>query len=335
LILAFLDRKFVILKLKEMKPKNYFFILFAMAICFVNGQSYELGNINSTLYTNSSTNFIYYKVCPIYRTSAPSPIYLSRHNMLYTSTDFSSVGITAGSIIDTIGWFKVDTNNLRNGISAIFKVYIKNSNLAGLPFRNFASAIAGATLVYEDTNFTSSSGLNHIGAWKIPLNTPFVYGGQGLEVLTSWEIRIGPQYLAPYSNGGFGWKMTNTPVYQNAALALNNPTFLSTTLTQSYSVCNMYVHVNGFAANINELNKAKDQISIFPNPTEGITTVSRPKSYELESLQVLDLFGAVLFEQELTHGEQTLDFSALSNGRYTLNVFSKSKSAKLPLIIIH
>ncbi len=319
-----------------MKPKIYFSLLFAIAMYFVNAQSFELGDPNSILYTSSASNFVYYKVCPIYRTSAPSPLYLSRHNMLYTSTDFNGVGIAAGSIIDTIGWFKVDTNNLRSGISAIFKVYIKNSSLTGLPFRNFPSAIAGATLVYEDTNFTSSSGLNHIGPWKIPLNTPFLYSGQGLEVLTSWEIRIGLQFPAPYSNGGFGWKMTNTPVYQNAALALNNPTFLSTNLTQNYSVCNMYLHVNGVAANINELNKFEHQIAIFPNPTDnGIITISRPESLEIETIQVLDLLGTVLYEQKLMQGEQTLDFSNLSNGKYTLNVYSKSKSSKLPLLIIH
>jgi hypothetical protein len=208
-------------------------------------QSTIIGNPASTTFTGAGHNG-----GPIFRSSAVSPVNNSKHNMLYSASDISSAGILTGSPIDTIGWFKNNAFTLASGRSAIFRVYMKNSNAAGVVnSTTYSAATTGSVLVYEDTNVTNASFPAIAGYWKLPLIAPFIYSGGAIEIQTEWQIRSGSGSAA---TGLFAWQYTltspNTLLQAqgtSSASALTNTAILSTTHNR---IMNLYVHFTPAAA---------------------------------------------------------------------------------------
>jgi GEVED domain/Ig-like domain CHU_C associated len=150
---------------------------------------------------------------PIYRSSAASTFNFSQSVHLYTATQLNGAGITAGSTIDAMGFWKTDANTLAAGRSATLNIYVKNSAATALVNnQNLATWTAGATLVYSNTNVTSAD-LGPIGANMFTFTAPFPYAGGNLEVVWDWAINTG---TGSASTGAFGWSYDSSPVIQAA-----------------------------------------------------------------------------------------------------------------------
>jgi len=58
------------------------------------------------------------------------------------------------------------------------------------------------------------------------------------------------------------------------------------------------------------------QISLFPNPSEGIVTIQKPSSLEIESVVIQDIYGKILGMYQ----EDQIDVSSYASGVYVLSI---------------
>jgi hypothetical protein len=72
-------------------------------------------------------------------------------------------------------------------------------------------------------------------------------------------------------------------------------------------------------------------ISIYPNPTSGVTTISSPEA--IKELTVTDLAGRVLLHQPSLGTSTTLDTAPLEPGLYLLKVTTASGTATTKLAV--
>ena len=72
-------------------------------------------------------------------------------------------------------------------------------------------------------------------------------------------------------------------------------------------------------------------ISIYPNPTDGVTTISSPEA--IKELTVTDLAGRVLLHQSSMGSTTTLDTAPLEPGLYLLKVTTASGTATTKLAV--
>src|SRR6186713_1559388 len=83
------------------------------------GQTVQIGTGTQAPLTNNS---IYSPIC---RFSATSTNDCSRSNLLYTSAELSTAGITNGATITKLGFYKIGTGATTSGFP--FKIYMRNS----------------------------------------------------------------------------------------------------------------------------------------------------------------------------------------------------------------
>jgi gliding motility-associated-like protein len=168
-----------------------------------------------------------YNAGPIYRSSAGSAYDASRYTYLYTSSELSAAGITTGSIITVVGWTK--NNSAASTGGGIFRVFMKNSAAAtfATATETWANLNAGATMVYENLNFTvpATTTPDYI---TFPLTTQFTYTGGSLEISTEWDIN---QVSGNPSTGTFEWLWSTVPdrIYGTGQTVLANAGTLSST----------------------------------------------------------------------------------------------------------
>ena len=78
---------------------------------------------------------------------------------------------------------------------------------------------------------------------------------------------------------------------------------------------------------------AEPEITIYPNPTNGMFNVDFNKA---TSIQVIDLLGATVYNEKLEDpyaGTKSIDLSNLSNGIYFICVYNEDRSTKRKLIL--
>jgi len=124
---------------------------------------------------------------PIYRSSATSGFSFSQSVQLLTPTDLSSVGLSSGSTITKIAYYKTNAFTMGTGRTADLKIYLKNSGSTSLvTTQNMTTWTTGATLCYSnpavsDTNIPAAAG------WvEFTFTTPFNYTGGSIEVAIDW-----------------------------------------------------------------------------------------------------------------------------------------------------
>ncbi|MBQ3580533.1 MAG: T9SS type A sorting domain-containing protein [Bacteroidales bacterium] len=72
-------------------------------------------------------------------------------------------------------------------------------------------------------------------------------------------------------------------------------------------------------------------ISVYPNPTDGATTITSPEA--IKELTVTDLAGRVLLHQSSLGSTTTLDTAPLEPGLYLLKVTTASGTATTKLAV--
>jgi len=183
------------------------------------GQAEESIEIN----TGASSAPIY-AVGPIYMSSTLYYKY-SRFAYLYTQDELEAAGINEGSIITSLGWMK-STSSSAVG-PATFNIYMKNSNATAYSnaSESWSNLSAGTTLVYN--NASQSIPATASPAYiDFALNTPFVYTGGSIEILTEWNAASA---ASPLATGSFEWVNTTVVdrIYGRGDASL--PTTLSST----------------------------------------------------------------------------------------------------------
>lgn len=78
----------------------------------------------------------------------------------------------------------------------------------------------------------------------------------------------------------------------------------------------------------------KNQLSIFPNPAKNTTTIQLTNGDKIESLELIDITGKVVFKGKANDNKFTLDLSKYSGGTYFLKVESTESSLIDKLILV-
>lgn len=209
----------------NMKANNYFFKaakLFLLCTAFwASLQSARAQTIEINTGTPAAN---LYAVGPIYISTTMFYTY-SRFAYLYTQAELAAAGITSGTTISAVGWMK--SNGSSSAGPSNFKIYMKNSAATAYAASSetWTNLSSGATLVYQNAgqSFPATASPNYI---PFTLNTPFVYTGGAIEILTEWNASATP---TPLATGSFEW--VNTTVTDRIYGAANTtaPASLSST----------------------------------------------------------------------------------------------------------
>lgn len=158
----------------------------------------------------------------------------------------------------------------------------------------------------ERGNISSNTWINYLKN-ELDEGAPFMYGGSGSYGGHVW-ICDGYQD-DNYFHFNWGWGGQ-----QNGFYSLAN--------CSSYGFNSNHAIIVGIRGP--ELPEAigehhKDNISIFPNPSNGIVQV-RTEQQPMNELQVFDLFGKKLFHKNVGQKETSVDLSGYSTGTYILRI---------------
>lgn len=74
---------------------------------------------------------------------------------------------------------------------------------------------------------------------------------------------------------------------------------------------------------LNELSGGNSLVNVYPNPTNGLFTVSFPASYET-SIRVYDVNGRIVVSETIMDGKTTINLNEFSNGVYYLKARSQN-----------
>lgn len=206
-----------------MKIKHY---LFRAAKVLLLGTAFSSQNVNGqTIQINTgSPASDLYAVGPIYISTTMFYTH-SRFAYLYTQAELATAGITSGTTITALGWMKGGSSSSAG--PSTFRIYMKNSSATAYAASSetWSNLSAGATLVYQNTSqsFPATASPNYI---PFTLNTPFVYNGGAIEIMTEWDASATP---TPLATGSFEWVNTTVTDRIYGAANTSAPASLSST----------------------------------------------------------------------------------------------------------
>jgi len=177
-----------------------------------------------------------YNAGPIYRSSAASAYDASRYAYLYTPDELAAVGIANGDLITDLGWMKNNTGTTTGG--GIFRIYMKNSGATtyGNATETWVNLSSGSSLVYENLNEVIPATANPAYI-NFALNSPFIYTGGSIEILTEWDIN---QVSGSPSTGTLDWMWSTVVdrIYGTGQTVLANAGTLSATTNSISTIDN-------------------------------------------------------------------------------------------------
>jgi uncharacterized protein YjdB len=159
----------------------------------------QIAQIGTGTESPLTNNSIYSPIC---RFSASSGNDCSRSNLLYTATELATAGITNGTVINKIAFYKIGTGASTAPFQ--FEIWMRNSSTtAPLTATTWATITGTHSQVYNNTAQTISSASGWV---EFTLSTPFTYTGQSLEIAMSHNMSA---VAGNPTDGPFDWQYTN------------------------------------------------------------------------------------------------------------------------------
>jgi len=227
-----------------------------------------------------------------------------RSASLYTSAEIGRTGT-----INMVEWYPTITLSY----SVPVKIYIKTTTATTITASTWATAISGATLVYNGTMAGTTA-----NAWKaFSLSTTFNYTANNVLVLVETN----------YGSTGAGTSTGPACQYTTATskhmyIRADNTAPTGTATVSSYRP-NIRLTFSGSAApQLIEQNmeNVSGMISAYPNPTTGIVTIKSEGS--IRSIDVYSITGAKIYTKPNISNSSSneVDLSEFQNGVYILVV---------------
>ena len=172
------------------------------------------------------------------------------------------------------------------------------------------------TVVIENDLFTALKFLLQ------PDNRIIVFGiTRGFEPDFNHTYRLNPDGSLDYSFGtnGFtalGFEGADIAYQQDGKLVIAGNTFFYSGIGESFTVARL----NNGPLSIDEFEK--NQITVYPNPSNGIFTIERELFSEREPYQITDITGKIIAKGELAEKQTQIDLSAAQSGVYFLKTSS-------------
>ncbi|MBA4241212.1 MAG: hypothetical protein C0448_10825 [Sphingobacteriaceae bacterium] len=107
------------------------------------------------------------------------------------------------------------------------------------------------------------------------------------------------------------------------------------TITATGNGCSADAYVTVTVSNCNGIKDlASDEISIFPNPTNGNVTISIPASIEGNvTVEVYDAIGKLTIKENITNNMSNVNLSKLEDGMYMFKIINNNKTIKIGKIV--
>tara|TARA_R110000850_G_scaffold271031_2_gene404763 strand:- start:156850 stop:158466 length:1617 start_codon:yes stop_codon:yes gene_type:complete len=268
------------------------------------------------------------------------------HKLMRNNGDGTFTDITAGSGFDAFGGTSVehatyDFNN--DGFLDIFgnsnTIFLNNGDFTFTPYTipfsgaaiadlnndGFLDAFRGSTIHYNDGNDNNwivintqgvESNRNGIGA-RIELTSALgtqirdVRSGEGFRYMSTLNTHFGIGTDTEIENIIIRWPSGNVDIIENPEINTSH-------------------HIIEGENPLNTNDNALAEISLFPNPTDGILNISTRENLIGSSAKVYDVSGRLIHTDILENN--TLNVSFLSTGTYFLNLNVSGKTAKLRFI---
>lgn len=267
---------------------------------------------------------------PMYKSTATSDFVYSRYNYLYTASELATAGITAGSTITKIAWFK--NNNAAGNSPCLFEAWIKNSSLLtiGSGGQQWSNLINGATQVYSNSSHIVDT---VIGWHEITFSPSYVYSGGALEISTNFDISQG---TSPWSTAGFSWKKDNAT---NVTLSYcGNTAPLATQPNLRTVRPQIKISYSPFVGIENKLNAWNMKLSISPNPANETVLVAYSNiQNESVNLQIFNAASQIVYEQKSTDNstfvQKNIDLKNYAPGIYFVKLTNNSGVITKKLVV--
>jgi hypothetical protein len=78
-----------------------------------------------------------------------------------------------------------------------------------------------------------------------------------------------------------------------------------------------------------------DLITVFPNPTNGVITLSSTSDYKIERFKLYDLNGQIKLSQNTNQLEEEIDLSDFPDGTYILQIHLEGHHMIVRRIVKH
>lgn len=297
------------------RNRTTLFVATAFALVGLQGRAQEVVQINTGVPLAPL-----YAVGPVYVSSTLFYKY-SRYAYLYTADELAAAGITSGSVITSLGWMKSTENS--TGGPALFKILMKNSPTVAYsdPTAQWTNLSNGATVVYQNAA-QAISAVTTPEFINFTLNQPFTYNGGSLEILTEWDISMGP---SPIATGSFEWENTTVVdrIYGRGSTSM--PTELSSTDNNTSIDDRRPVIQIGFGLGTAVVGLAHENgVGLFPNPANEVLNVMNRSGASFAEVAVIDLLGQTIrITGPLAHGsDMRLPVDGLASGTYLLRMTS-------------
>ncbi len=107
------------------------------------------------------------------------------------------------------------------------------------------------------------------------------------------------------------------------------------TITTTGNGCSAEAYVTVTVSNCNGIKDlTSDEISIFPNPTNGNVTISIPASVEGNvTVEVYDAIGKLTIKENITNNMSNVNLSKLEDGMYMFKIINNNKTIKIGKIV--
>ncbi|NVO11824.1 MAG: T9SS type A sorting domain-containing protein [Bacteroidales bacterium] len=231
-----------------------------------------------------------------------------RSASLYTVAE---VGVTG--TINMVEWYPTITLSY----SAPVKIYIKTTTATTITASTWATAISGATLVYNGTMAGTTA-----NAWKaFTLSTTFSYTGGTNNLLVLVETNYGStgtgsstgpacQYTSATSKHMY-IRADNTAPTGTATVTSNRPNIRLTFAPKGAKLQNNDVETK---------TEIPATISVYPNPTNSTISIKLNNGDAIGKAKIFNNVGTLVKIVNMDSNEKTIDVSELPAGIYIISI---------------
>jgi len=91
------------------------------------------------------------------------------------------------------------------------------------------------------------------------------------------------------------------------------------------------IRIKGLSNGVNESRIERRMLNIFPNPATTQTTITYPKQYKENQLQIYNMLGQLVYEEKLqkSTNQTTINTSKLQSGIYKIILDKSSITLKI------
>ena len=290
-----------------------------------------IGN-SATLTANGATNYTWTSGGTT-ATESVTPTALTVYTVTGETGGCSStatVSVDVNSIIPTVT-VSASSASLCSGSSATLTA-------GGATNYSWTSGGTTATEVVTPTALTiytvtgETSGCSNTATVSLAVNQTPTVSATASQTLLCDNGSTGSSILTASSNG-------TSYLWSDGATTMT--TVVTPTITTVYTItatgngCSADAYVTITVSNCNGIKDlASDEISIFPNPTNGNVTISIPASIEGNvTVEVYDAIGKLTIKENITNNMTNVNLSKLEDGMYMFKIINNNKTIKIGKIV--